>query len=213
MVDIIDSLVNAFATAMPLIVVAIIFIIAGIVIGILIKFLIVKIFKKMGIDEWFEEHNLLSAMGNRSFSSIVGKIAKWYIFFVFVKQAVEIVNLVTLNAVLGFWIQYALLVIAAIGVIIAGLIIGRFARNAVEATDYSLKRLFGLMLEIMVVYIAVVMGISLIGLPTTLLEMAFIIVLAGVVFAVSLMIGLGFGLALKDEAKDIIKELKKGNKK
>jgi hypothetical protein len=213
MMEVLNALGEAFIGVIPSLLVAIIFIIVGYIVGVIAKAIIEKVLGKMGIDEWFEEQNLLAAVGNKNFSEIVGTILKWYIFFIFLKQAVEIVNLITLNEVLGFWIQYALLVIVAVGVIIAGMIIGRFARNAIESSDYSLKKIFGLLLELMIVYIAVVMGISIIGLPTQLLEMAFIIAFTGIVIAVSLMIGIGFGLALKDEAKTIIKEMKPLSKK
>ncbi len=213
MVDILTAIYTSFLGVLPSLLVAIAFIVVGYVVGVIAKIIISKLLGSMGIDEWFEQQNLLAAIGNKDFSEVVGIIAKWYIFFIFLKQAVELVNLMTLNTVLGFWIQYALLIIVAIGVIIAGLIIGRFARNAIEATKHSLRKIFGLLLELMIVYIAVVMAINIIGLPTQLLEYAFLIAFAGFVFAMSLMVGLGFGLALKDEAKDIIKELKKSTKK
>lgn len=207
------SVWQAFLNILPNLLVAIVFILIGYLVGLLAKAVIVRIFNLVGIDEWFEEQNLLAAIGNKNFSEIAGSIAKWYLFFVFIKQAVEIVNLVTLNDVLGFWIQYALLAIVAVGVIIGGLIIARFARNAIEATGHSLRRVVGLGLELMIAYIAFVMGISIVGLPTYLLESAFIIAFFGMIFALSLMIGLGFGLALKDEAKTVIKELNKSTKK
>jgi hypothetical protein len=213
MVDIISELTVSFVAILPVLLTAIAFIIAGYFIGVVVKIIISKLLGKMGLDEWFEEQNLLAAIGNKSVSEVAGTIAKWYIFFIFLKQSVELVNLVTLNEVLGFWIQYALLIIVALCVIIGGMIIGRFARNAIETSKHSLSKVFGLGVEIIVVYIAVVMAIDILMLPTTLLEFAFLIALAGIVLSVSLMVGIGFGLAMKDEAKVIIKELKKPIKK
>ncbi len=213
MADILNSLMISFSEALPGLVLAIIFIVLGYAIGVVIKIIISKLLSSMGLDEWFEEQNLLAAIGNKSVSEVAGTIAKWYIFFIFLKQSVELVNLITLNEVLGFWIQYAMLVIVALCVIIGGMIIGRFARNAIETSKHSLSKIFGLGVEIIVVYIAVVMAIDILMLPTTLLEFAFLIALAGIVLAVSLMAGIGFGLAMKDEAKVIIKELKKPLKK
>jgi hypothetical protein len=213
MITLVNTLTESFVALIPILILAIIFIITGYIFGIIAKIVISKIISRMGIDEWFEQQSLLAAIGNKNFSEVVGVIAKWYIFFIFLKQAVELVNLVTLNEVLGFWIQYALLLIVAVGVVIAGMIIGRFVRNAIETTTHSLKRIFGLVLELMVVYIAVVMAISILGLPTLLLEFAFLISLTGFVLSISIMVGIGFGMALKDEAKTIIKDLKKSNKK
>jgi hypothetical protein len=213
MMTLINTLVGSFVALIPILILAIIFIISGYIFGAVAKIIISKIISKMGIDEWFEQQSLLAAIGNKNFSEVVGVIAKWYVFFIFLKQAVELVNLITLNEVLGFWIQYALLLIVAVGVVISGMIIGRFVRNAIETTSHSLKRIFGLVLELMVVYIAVVMAISILGLPTLLLEFAFLIALTGFVLSISIMVGIGFGMALKDEAKTIIKDLKKSNKK
>ncbi|MDD4250899.1 MAG: hypothetical protein PHX27_01760 [Candidatus ainarchaeum sp.] len=213
MVEIFDALVASAISMSSVLIGLIIFIIVGYIFGILAKILISKVLGVMGVDEWFEQQSLLAAIGNKNFSDVIGSIAKWYIFFIFLKQSVELVNLVTLNEVLGFWIQYALLLIVAIGVVIAGLIIGRFVRNAIETTTHSLKRIFGLVLELMIVYIAVVMAISILGLPTMLLEFAFLISLTGFVLSMSIMVGIGFGFALKDEAKSIIKEFKKPTKK
>lgn len=211
--DLIISIWNPFLIILPNLLVGILFVIIGYLIGIFAKTAIVKIFNNIGVDDWFEEQNLLAAIGNKNFSEIAGTIVKWYLFFIFLKQAIEIINLATLNEVIGLWIQYALIIIIAIGVVIGGLIIARFARNAIEATNHSMKKIFGLALELIIAYIAFVMGISIMGLPTFLLESAFIIAVFGITFAVSLMIGLGFGLALKDEAKNVIKELKKSKKK
>ena len=53
------------------------------------------------------------------------------------------------------------------------------------------------------------MGIRMIGLPTQLLEGTFLIAFGGITLAISLVIGIGFGLAVKDEAKEVMKKLKK----
>ena len=212
-VEIFQSIAEAFALAIPSLIAAIIFIIIGYIVGVVCKVVIGKLLSKIGLDDWFEEQNLLAAVGNKNVSEVAGTIVKWYIFFIFLKQAVEVVNLITLNQMLGIWIQYAILVIIAMGVVLAGLVIGRYGRNAIEASGHSLGRVIGLVIELMVVYIAVVMGISVLGLPTQLLEMAFLIAFAGFVIAASLAIGISFGFALKDEAKTIVKELKNADKK
>jgi len=207
-----SSVGTAFVSALPTIFVALLLIILGYIIGWIIKKVIVRFLQSTKIDAWMSDQNLVSAIGNKKISQVAGSIAKWYVFFVFFKQAVELVNLITLREAIGFWIGYALLAIAAIVVIIAGLIIGRYVRNAIGMTKHSLRASAGLIVELAIVYVAVVMGIRLIGLPTQLLEAAFMIAFAGVVIAISLAIGISFGFALKDEAKIIVKEMKKSKK-
>jgi len=211
--QILVAMVDALAMALPGLVWAIITILLGYVIGTAAKFILGKLLNKMGVDDWFEEQNLLGAVGNKNVSEVAGTIIKWYIFFIFLKQAVELVNLMTLNEVLGIWLFYAIQIIIAGVVVLAGMIIGRYARNAIEASGHSLGRVIGLVIELMVIYIAVVMGIRVINLPTQLLEMVFLIAFAGFVIAASLAIGISFGLALKEEARTIVKELKATEKK
>ena len=206
---ILSELVNTFYSVLPSIILAVILMILGYVLGWLAKIALIKIIKYMGSDEWFDKQHLLAAIGNKPLSSLVGSILKWYIFFIFLKQSIELVNLLTLNEVLGFWISIVLLIIAALAILIIGFIFGRFARNAISATKYPLRKVVGYAVEVMIVYIALVMGIRMIGLPAQLLEWTFLIAFAGVVLCASLMLGIGFGLSLKDEAKEIIKELKK----
>lgn len=199
----------AFVSSIPMLTFVFVLIIVGYLFGLLVKFLAISLLKYVGLDDWFENQNLLAALGNKDLSEIIGSILKWYVFFIFLKQAVELINLFTIKEMLGFWISFILTLIAAFVVLVLGMIVGRYVRNAVEATKVAMKKMLGLVLELMIVYVAFVMGIKMIGLPTQLLEYTFLIAVFGAVFAVSLMLGIGFGLALKDEAKTIVKEVKK----
>lgn len=209
MVDVVSIVVEAFNQSAPSFVLAIVLIVIGYIVGWIVKFIVVNIVRMVGVDDWFEHQHLLAAIGNKDLSEIIGSIAKWYIFFIFMKQAFELINLVTLNEFVGFWINMALALIAAIVVVLVGLIVGRYARNAIDASRSSLRKFAGLAVELLIVYIAFTMGVRIIGLPAQLLEWTFLIAFAGIVFAASLVIGLGFGLALKDDAKGIIKEFRK----
>lgn len=207
--QVLSNAYSSFVSSIPVLTFAFILIVVGYLVGLLVKFLAISLLRYIGIDEWFENQHLLAALGNKDLSEIIGAILKWYVFFIFLKQAVELINLFTINEMLGFWINFVLVLIAAFVVLVAGLIVGRYVRNAVEATKIAMKKMIGLVLELMIVYVAFVMGIRMIGLPTQLLEYTFLIAVFGAVFAVSLMLGIGFGLALKEEARTIIKEVKK----
>jgi len=200
---------TAFVNSIPVLTFVFVLVVIGYLFGLLVKFLAISLLKYVGLDDWFENQNLLAALGNRDLSEIIGSILKWYVFFIFLKQAVELINLFTIQEMLGFWISFILTLIAAFVVLIFGMIVGRYVRNAVEATKVAMKKMLGLVLELMIVYVSFVMGIKMVGLPTQLLEYTFLIAVFGAVFAMSLMMGIGFGLALKDEAKTIVKEIKK----
>jgi hypothetical protein len=203
-----SGMVSASFAALPSVFSAIVLILVGYIVGWIVKYLVIRLLKSAHFDDFVAEQHLGESIWNKNISQLAGSITKWYIFFVFLKQAIELVQLATINEVLGFWINFALLVIAAIVVILAGLIVARYVRNVIELSKSSIRKIAGLVVEITIVYIAVVMGIRLIGLPTGMLESAFMIAFAGFVLAISVAIGLSFGLALKDEARIVVKELK-----
>jgi hypothetical protein len=207
-----SQMFSSIIASLPTVFAAIVFILFGYFVGWVIKLIVVKLLKSARFDEFMQQQHLVESIWNKSISQLSGSIIKWYVFFVFLKQAVELVQLSTINEVLGFWINFALLLIAALVVILAGLIIGRYVRNAIELSKTSIRRIAGLVAELTIVYISVVMGIKILGLPTGMLESAFLIAFAGFILAISIVIGLSFGLALKDEAKIIVKELKKTSK-
>ncbi|HPM85473.1 MAG: hypothetical protein PHY04_03410 [Candidatus ainarchaeum sp.] len=207
-----NSLLENTFNLIPIITVILILIITGYVLGWIAKTLISNLLKYTGFNEWFNQQHLLEALGNRNVSDVVGSIMKWYIFFIFLKQSIELINLVTINEVLGFWINLVLVIIAALVVVIVGLIFGRLIRNLFQTTKIPLKNWAGIIIEIIISYIAIVMGIRMIGLPTQLLEGTFLIAFGGITLALSLVIGIGFGLAVKDEAKEIVKKIKKNKK-
>jgi len=204
-----NGILDGFVSFLPSVIIGIVFMLAGYVIGWLAKKITMRILSMAHFDDWIAENNLSDSIGNKKLSEIAGSIVKWYIFFVFLRQGAALINLATLSEVLGFWINFALLLTAAIVVVLFGLIIARYIRNAIESTKQSFRKVIGLVVEVTIVYVSVVMGIRLIGLPTGVLESAFLIAFAGLILAVALIMGLSFGLALKDEARIIIKEVKR----
>lgn len=202
---------DSFVSALPAVFAAIVLIAVGYLIGWVVKKFVVKLFESTKVDDWVRENNLSHAIGDKRISEIGGSIVKWYVFFVFIKQAVSLISLSVISEVLGLWINLGLLVIAAAVVILGGLIIARYIRNAIEATKHHFSKIVGLIVEVTIVYIALVMGVKMIGLPTEMLEFAFMIAFAGFVFCVALIFGISFGFAMRSEAKIIIKGLKKKN--
>ena len=203
------SLNNSLVSILPSVFAGIILLIIGYALGWIAKKIIIFILESGHFDDFLSQQRLTEKIWNKSITQLTGSIVKWYVFFIFLKQAAELINLITLTEVLGFWINFALLLIGAFVVVIAGIVIARYVRNIVEMTRSPLRKTIGLIVELSIVYVAIVMGVRLIGLPTGILEAAFLIAFGGFVLASSIVIGLSFGFALKDEAKGIVKEIKK----
>ncbi|MDD3159787.1 MAG: hypothetical protein PHQ98_02365 [Candidatus ainarchaeum sp.] len=210
--DLFGSIIQSFYLFLPELFAALLIIIIGYIICLILKKIVIKIFDSLNIDSWFEEQNLNTIFGSKSISEIVGFIVMWGLFFVFLQEGLSILKLATLTMFVGTWLNFLIRLIVAIIIILVSMIIGRYIRNAIEGMDYLFNHVVALLVELVIIYISIVMGITVIGLPTFLLEMTFLIILSGAVIAFSLTIGLSFGLALKDDAKLIIKDIRETEK-
>ena len=63
--------------------------------------------------------------------------------------------------------------------------------------------------KIVIIIFVLLIALDQIGLKVSIAQSSFLIILAGIMLGIALMIGIGFGLGLKDEAKKAIKTIKK----
>ena len=182
----------------------------GYVIGWLVKKLIVKLVESMRMDEWLEEQNLSSAIGGKTIASIIGSIVKWSIVALFLARAVKIFEFTAFQAKLEelvLEIVPAIIIAVVIGLI--GLIIGRYVRNLIEVSMTKFRKVLGFSVEILIIYMAIVIALKLAGIPVDILIEAFRIGFGGIVLALVIAVGMSFGLASVEDARKILKDIKK----
>lgn len=200
---------SSFVEVIPALVAAIIIIVIGYVIGKIAKHIIVKLIQTTRLDEWIEEQNLTAAIGGKNLSVLIGTFIKWGIVAIFLAEAVKSMQLTVLQGFLTAIANYIPQILLALIIVVVGLLIGRYIRNAIEATTYNYRKTIGLALELMIVYIAIVMALDTIeGISVTILIDAFRIAFAAFAFAIAIVVGIAFGLAFKKDAKKIVKGMK-----
>ncbi|MCX8189971.1 MAG: hypothetical protein N3F05_01950 [Candidatus Diapherotrites archaeon] len=184
----------------------------GYIIGLILKKLLLRATAHMRIEEWLEEQSLLQVVTAKTLTSILGNILHWSIILLFMAQGAELMRYEVLRNALHWIIYFILLVLLAIVILLSGLVIGRYIKNTIENSVEKIGKIIGLIAEAFVVFISAIMALEVIpGVNTAVLHYAFIIVFGSIAIAIAIAIGIGFGLALKDEAKEIIEELKKPN--
>jgi hypothetical protein len=212
MEKIFNQLIDSFLVFLPELIAALLIIFLGLVVSFLLKKIAIKLFDSFNLDDWFEEQNLNTIFGSKSISDIVGFIVMWGVFFVFLQESLLILKLSILTNFIDVWLNFAIKIIVGGIILFMAMIFGRYLRNVVDSMDYLFNHLFAVIIEIVIIYIALVMAINIVGLPTFLLEMSFLILITGVVIALSFAIGISFGLALKDDAKIILSEVRGAKK-
>jgi len=199
----------AFLNILPSIVIALIVLILGYFVSVFIGYIVRKLLEKLGLDKHLKHAKLSDAIGNIELSALSGLIVKWYLFLWIIVQATQIIQLSALSTMLNSFVSWLPDVLIALIILIAGLIIADVVYNKLKSTKLKSVRLVSTLAKVFIIFFVVVIALKQISLDIAIVENTFLILLGGIVVAFAIAIGIGFGPAIKDEAKAIIKNIKK----
>lgn len=197
---------NGFVDIFPGIIGAIIILIIGYVIALTIGSIVAKIISFSRIDEWMKKDHRSDAIGGFKVSSITGKLVKYWVFILFLIPAAELIELESLsNAINTIAIWFPNL-IAAVILLLTGLIIAFTASNMVkQSSKYKNINSIAKGLYIVIVLIFADIALRQIGVDVIFAEALVLIFAIGITIAVSI----GLGLGLRPHAEGIIRDLRK----
>ncbi|MBW3019051.1 hypothetical protein KY329_02615 [Candidatus Woesearchaeota archaeon] len=196
--------------SVPGIVAAILILIFGYIIAVLLGRLVSAILVKINADKWLlHKTNLKKLFGDFKLSRFLALITKWYVFVLFLPPAAEVIRLQSLAVFLidvAKWIPNVIL-----GVIIAfvGILAADYVAHMITETKAKAAGVLGLIAKIVILVFTALIVFNQIGIKIQVAETSFLIVIAGIMLGLALMFGIGFGLAMKEEAKASIKKIKK----
>jgi len=205
----IQNLIAGVPDALVGLAIAVIFIALGWVIGDVFKKIVAKILQMANLDEWAREHKLRDAIAGIPLSELVGSFVKLYVILIFLAQAADFVLLGSIRTFLNALVYYIPLVIAGLIILVLGVLLAKFVRNKIEATQHKFKKAAASVIEFIIIYVALVIALKRIGIDVSLLEYAFLVAFTVFVVLIAVVIGLGVGSAFKDDAKDFVADLKK----
>ncbi len=183
--------------------------VVGYIVGFIIKRIVLRLLAGMRIADWLEEQNLSDVIAGHTVTNIIASVIQWSIILLFLAQGAALMQYEVLKSTLQGLVYFVYLFILAILIGLAGLIIARYVRNILEVSMTRFRKIIGIAAELLILYMALVMALKVIPtIDTTILEYAFVIGFGSVAFAAALAVGIAFGLALKDEAKGMLKEWK-----
>jgi uncharacterized oligopeptide transporter (OPT) family protein len=131
----------------------------------------------------------------------VGKLLFWLVMLVVILLASTALGLTSINTMFGTMLSYIPTIIAAIVIVILGMIVGEFVRALVLASAGRVEGvpLIAKVAKAAVVVIAVFMALTQLGVAEELVTAAFTLILG----AIALAAGLAFGLGNRDLAGEI----------
>jgi len=208
-----DPLVDlwiSFLKLVPALVAAIVVLIIGYVIAYLAGNALRVILQKASLDKQLARARVSQTIGSLKMSSLIGEVVKWYVFIIFLQSAVDLLNLGTISNLLTSFVFWLPNVIAAILVLVFGVIIAHLIYLKIRE-NVSVKggKVIGHAVRVVVIFISVIIALEQIKIDVSILKFSFLILLGGLALGFALAIGLSFGLGTKSEAKKNLSKLKK----
>ena len=197
-----DSLVRTI----PSFIAALVVIIVGWLFAMLISWVVKKVLVQIKLDQWVIEKTKLSKhLGKFKLTSFLSTIVKWYVFILFLPAAASLVKLEPLAVFLTKLAEWVPGLIIALLIGLIGFLAAEYLGDKIEETKARGAAFLATIAKIVIIIFVVILALRQVKIDVSIAENTFLIILAGIMLAISI----GFGLGLKDEAKGIIKDMKK----
>lgn len=198
---------NRFISFLPTLLGAIVVLIIGWFLSSAIATLIEKGLKAVGLETAMQKSGLnefVQKSGSRwTASRVIAEMVKWFIRLIFIQAAANLLGMPQLTDIINSILLFIPQVIVAIAIIVIGTLVAKFLAQAVRASLGTMgsgnPEFFAKLVQYAVVGFAVIAAISQLGIAPTIVNTLFM----GMIGAISLAIGLAFGLGGKDTAAKI----------
>ncbi|MCW9023666.1 MAG: mechanosensitive ion channel [Gammaproteobacteria bacterium] len=172
----------------------------------LLRLLVVRAVGRLDLlwQRLITKQSLLHLQPRHPPARIVGELVFWLLMLLFVTLATEILGL----SIFGLWLNkivtFLPLVVAGLLIVLIGFVISSLARDlvvsAASSSGLTQADLLGRSVQIIILFIAIIIGVDQIG-----IDIAFLSVVAGIILAALLGgIALAFGLGARTHVSNII---------
>lgn len=211
----IQAIVNAFGNALsivfnvvPHLVGFLLIALVGWLVGMGVDKLVTGLLRKAGFGRLSQRVGLAQLeqrMGWRVDSSrILGRVAFWFIFLLFLIPAADALGVPTITTALNLILNYLPDVFVAILALLLGAILGSFAgdlaRGSAEAAHFGNARIIGNVVRWSIVGFASLIALEQLQIAPTLITILFAAVMGGLALA----FGLSFGLGGREQASRLL---------
>lgn len=209
-----NEVFRGFAEFIPKLIVALVLFIIGWIVGAALSKVIEQIIKAIKIDKALEgagADKVLARAGFRLNTGLfLGELVKWFVIIIFLVASFNVLGLSDVNAFLqGVVIGYVPQVIAAVLILVIAVILAEFLKKLVtagaKASNVSSANFLGSVTKWSIWIFAVLAALFQLGIAQPFIQTIF----TGVIIALSLSIGLSFGLGGQDAAASFIDKVKR----
>ncbi len=200
---------NRIVDIVPGILAAVIVLIIGYIIAAAFGLLFHRFLDAVRVDTHLKKAGLSHSIGFLNISHLGGSLLKWYIFALFIVQAAGFLRLGILSEQLSRLAEWLPSLFAALIIMLAGLVVSDFfADRMLHAKRRGVRVLSSLVRWFTIIFVALI-ALEKIGINVSFATNTVLLLIGGAALGISVAVGIGFGYAMKDEAKIMIKHLKK----
>lgn len=194
---------------LPNIFVAIAIVIIGLFIAKIVGKLLDNVLSGVGLNTMIRKLVVTdeSSLRGMSFSKIIGTAVEYIIAFLFIVQALNVLQLEVLQFVGAAILAYLPLAISALLIIFLAFLLGIWAEKLI-GTKCPHGKMCGLVVRALIMVFAFFMALGQLGVAPAIVNAAFIIILG----AVSIAFAVAFGLGGKEFAANVLKRMEECHK-
>jgi hypothetical protein len=201
-----DAMVEAFrdmirraALLLPKLLALLSFLLLGVIVGLILKALLQRLLKALRVDVLSERWGLQAALARAGFkhplSQVVGRLAFWAVFVMFVFMGVDALDLPATAELMGQLLGFLPSVVAAGLLVLVGVLLGNFFAEATLIATVNAQiqeaRLIANLVRWGIFLFTAAMVLTQLGIAKEIVVAAFSILFGGVVLALSIAVGLG----------------------
>lgn len=188
------AMLTQILSMIPSIIVGILLVLVGIWLGRMVGNIVAGLLERLGFNGIVKHLGIGSwdpAKSAMTVSQIVGRIVQYVILLLFVVEALQIVNLQVLVTLATELIAYLPDLFVAIIVIGLGLFLGNFVQKIVSNVARSNGNVLGAIAKYTILALSLFMALDQLGVASSIVNAAFILILGGFALAFGLAFGLG----------------------
>lgn len=205
-----DTVVGNAIAVVPGIIAALVVLLFGYIIGAVVGHGLRKLLEiTKVVDRIIERAKLSKFMGKLDLNNFFGIIVKWYIFILFMSPAADLIQLYGLSNFLANIANWMPHLIAAIILMLFSVLVGEYANVQIRNVKAKGTALIGMATKVVIILFAAIIALDQIGVAISLASNLILIVVGGIMLALALAVGIGFGIAMQEEAKGIVKNIRK----
>jgi hypothetical protein len=200
-IPILSQLLAQLGAFLPTIIGAIVVLVLGFIVGRVVGDIVADLISGFGLGR-FLQGTPLARFSDREgeFGSIVGTLISYYVYFLTILTAANVLQIAVLSRLLSQFAGYLPTLLGGLAVLIAGILIAEFVGDLVANTDRRrITSVLGIAVKVFIYYMTATLALDTIGFQTDVLTNLFnVFVVAlfgslGLAVAIGLGIGIGYG--------------------